>query len=99
MQILDVWDSPQVQAAHMGGLWLEAVRDSTITLQTTGASRHVLQWAVDTIGAERIVFGADYPFYFVDDELTKVNALAASDAEKEAILSGNARRRVFSTRS
>ena len=94
--VLGVWDSPRVQAAHMGGLWLDEVRSSTITLQTTGASRHVLQWAVDNIGAERIVFGADYPFYFVDDELTKVNALEASRAEKEAILSGNALNRVLS---
>lgn len=95
-EVLKVWDSPQVQAAHMGGLWLDEVRSSTITFQTTGASRHVLQWAVDTIGAERIVFGADYPFYFVDDELTKLNALDASRAEKEAILSGNALTRVLS---
>lgn len=94
--VVDVWDSPRVQAAHMGGLWLPDVRSSTITFQTTGASRHVLQWAVDNIGAERIVFGADYPFYFVDDELTKVTALDASAAEKDAILSGNALTRVLS---
>ena len=93
--VLDVWDSPRVQAAHMGGLWLEEVRSSTITFQTTGASRHVLQWAVDNLGADRIVFGADYPFYFVDDELLKVTALEASLADKEAILSGNALTRVL----
>lgn len=97
--VLEVWDSPRVQAAHMGGLWLPEVRSSSITFQTTGASRHVLQWAVDTIGAERIVFGADYPFYFVDDELAKVRALEVSRAEKEAILSGNALTRVLSAPS
>lgn len=93
--VLDLWDSPRVQAAHMGGLWLEEVRSSKITFQTTGASRHVLQWAVDNLGADRIVFGADYPFYFVDDELIKVTSLQASQAEKEAILSGNALTRVL----
>ena len=92
---LEVWDSPRVQAAHMGGLWLEEVQASNITFQTTGASRHVLQWAVDHLGADRIVFGADYPFYFVDDELLKVTSLEASQAEKEAILSGNALTRVL----
>lgn len=93
--VLDVWDSPRVQAAHMGGLWLDDVRSSNITFQTTGASRQVLQWAVDNVGADRIVFGADYPFYFVDDELIKVTALETSQAEKDAILSGNALTRVL----
>ena len=93
--LLDAWDSPRVQAAHMGGLWLERVRSSNITFQTTGASRQVLQWAVDNVGADRIVFGADFPFYFVDDELLKVTSLEASQAEKEAILSGNALTRVL----
>lgn len=93
--VKEVWDSPKVQAAHMGGLYLEEIRDSAITFQTTGALRDVIQWAVDAIGAERIVFGSDFPFFLVEDELAKVASLSVSEVDKAAILSGNALQRVL----
>nr|MDT0667805.1 amidohydrolase family protein [Micromonospora sp. DSM 115978] len=57
------YDSSRFQAAHMGGVHLPWAKDSNITFQTTGAGRKVLQWAVDTLGADRVVFGSDFPFF------------------------------------
>lgn len=88
--IADLYDSPRFQAAHMGGILFDWIKNSTITFQTTGATVDVIQWALDNLGANRIVFGSDFPFYLVEDEIKKVLDLDASDEVKNQILSGNA---------
>jgi predicted TIM-barrel fold metal-dependent hydrolase len=49
------------------------------------------EW-IEKFGAERMLWGSDFPFYSVPYERLKVDYLACSEAEKELILSGNARR-------
>lgn len=94
--LVQEYDSTRFQAAHMGGVYLPDIQQTGITFQTTGASRDVIQWAVDTVGAQRVVFGSDFPFFTVEDELAKVQALDVSADEREAIMSGNALSRVLS---
>ena len=89
------YDSPRFQAAHMGGVHKPWAANSTITFQTTGAGRRVLQWAVDNLGAERLVFGSDFPFFTVEDELRKIADLDISDSDRALILGGNAAARVL----
>ncbi len=43
-------------------------------------------------GAERMLWGSDFPFYDVNYERDKVDRLHASDTEKSLIAGGNARR-------
>jgi aminocarboxymuconate-semialdehyde decarboxylase len=52
-----------------------------------------LEYLKAKVGADRLMLGTDYP-YTLGDWLgvEKVNALKCSDAEKQAILEGNARR-------
>jgi aminocarboxymuconate-semialdehyde decarboxylase len=53
-----------------------------------------LQFAIDFAGVDHVVAGSDFPHLIgsMDKMLTSINALAISDSEKEAILSGNATR-------
>lgn len=89
-EVASLYESPRFQAAHMGGIIFDWMKDSTITFQTTGATVDVIQWALDHLGPNRIVFGSDFPFYLVEDEVKKVHDLDASDEVKAQILSGNA---------
>lgn len=50
----------------------------------------VLDEWIDRFGAERMLWGSDWPFYSVPYERAKVNHLACSAAAKERILAGNA---------
>lgn len=93
--IISAYDSPRFQSAHMGGVTLQWIRESNITFQTAGASAQVIQWAVDNVGSNRIVFGSDFPFFTVEDELAKVQELDAPIDAKTKILSGNALTRVL----
>lgn len=48
--------------------------------------------AIDTVGADRLLFGTDYPFGIEDAgwTLDTVEAAIADEADREAVLSGNA---------
>jgi predicted TIM-barrel fold metal-dependent hydrolase len=49
------------------------------------------EW-IERFGAERMLWGSDFPFYDVAYEHQKLAYLAASDADRQRIASGNARR-------
>jgi aminocarboxymuconate-semialdehyde decarboxylase len=58
---------------------------------------HALRCAVDFFGVERILFASDMPFdpepgQFIRDTIADVESLAISDADRERIFEGNARR-------
>jgi predicted TIM-barrel fold metal-dependent hydrolase len=93
--LVAAYDSPRFQAAHMGGVALDWLGASTITFQTTGVDVRTIQWAVDNLGPERVVFGSDFPFFTVEGELKKIAELDASDDDKAKLLSGNALERVL----
>jgi aminocarboxymuconate-semialdehyde decarboxylase len=51
-----------------------------------------LKWAIEFFGADRIMFGDDYPCWKTEDALRVVEDLNLSKADKEKIFGGNARR-------
>jgi aminocarboxymuconate-semialdehyde decarboxylase len=50
-----------------------------------------MEAAIDTVGLDRFLFGTDYPFGMenIDDTLESIDALELSDADREAVMSGN----------
>jgi len=90
--IIKVYDSHRVMAAHMGGVTNPAIQRSKISFQTAGCSVDTIEYAVKTVGEDRIVFGSDYPFFSQYDEVAKVKAARISEQAKEKILSKNLER-------
>jgi predicted TIM-barrel fold metal-dependent hydrolase len=87
--VIKTYNSSKVMAAHMGGAFLKEALDSKISFQTTGASQKVIEWACKRIGADRVMFGTDFPFFRMDLELEKVKTADLSKPDKEKVLSGN----------
>jgi predicted TIM-barrel fold metal-dependent hydrolase len=54
-------------------------------------SQRYLRWALEVVGSERIMFAADYPFVPTEGGVARrfLEAADISDAEREAIASGN----------
>jgi predicted TIM-barrel fold metal-dependent hydrolase len=69
-----------------------ARKHENILLGVCGARYETLKAAVETVGAERVVWGTDYPFGGPGNIVyhrAKVEALRISDDDKEKIFSGN----------
>ena len=85
--------------AHMGvSDWLEgievAIEHPNIILDTTGATINygMVEFAVEMVGAERIIWGSDTPLYTIISGLSKVTDGGLSEDAKEKVLSENALR-------
>ena len=87
--VAEAYNSPKLMSAHMGGIYNKRIQDTRITFQTAGASRPAIEWTARELGADRLVYGSDWPFYEADDEISKVLAAEISDQDKEKILSLN----------
>jgi predicted TIM-barrel fold metal-dependent hydrolase len=73
-------DSVRVAEAH-----------DNVLLDTSGTpSDAVLKLALDRCGADRVMFGSDWPFFAFRPALAKIEVLDASDADKAKILGVNA---------
>ena len=72
-----------VQAAKHGNLWID-----------TSSARSILpglvEWAVQEIGAERLLFGSDTPLYHVALQRARIEAAEVSPEAKRLILRENA---------
>jgi uncharacterized protein len=84
-----------IVAAHMGAatlsgdvVWI-AERHPNVVLETSWAMGPDIAFAVDTLGADRVMVGTDYPTN-VAVELTKVRELGLSDAARDMVLGGTA---------
>jgi 2,3-dihydroxybenzoate decarboxylase len=69
-------------------------------LVTTSGMNHApdsIRFCVHALGAERVMFAADYPFEPLAPEVEGIHAVPLDDAERELICHGNAER-VFSLR-
>ena len=68
-----------VQAAKHGNLWVD-----------TSSARSILpgliEWAVQEIGAERLLFGSDTPLYHVAMQRTRIEMAEISAEAKRLIL-------------
>jgi predicted TIM-barrel fold metal-dependent hydrolase len=92
LDVLEVYDSPNVMAAHMGGILIEEIRNSKISFQTTGVQKETIEYACQQVGAGRVLFGTDFPSFQVEEEICKVHEANISAEEREMIFSGNAKK-------
>lgn len=91
LDVIKIYNSRKVIAAHMGGLYDPAIQESEITFQTPGACVEAIEYAYDKLGAERIIFGSDFPFFEISDEIMKIKKAEIPSAAKDKILGGNAK--------
>lgn len=98
-RVLDRYPGLTVVAAHLGGYqrWEEAeacLKGSGVYYDTSSAIAFMsAERAVEIIlghGADRVLFGTDYPVATQAEELARFNRLSLSPSDREAILSGNA---------
>jgi len=85
--------------AHMGEeAWFEAIAlagtQPNIILDTTGSQNwyRILNYAMEMVGEDRIVFGMDFPAYNPGPEISKVRDADITDAQKKKIMGENAAR-------
>ena len=101
-QVLEAFPALTVVGAHLGGwsVWDDAKRilpqypnfyvDSSSSLYALPPQKALE--IIRTYGAERVLFGTDYPMWPVEKELEMFNALDLTDEERESILHRNAER-------
>ena len=100
-RVLDNFPRLTVVAAHFGGwsLWdlaLEYLKDkncyvdcsSSIMFLGKARSRELIK----AYGAERVLYGTDFPMWDEKEEICRVESLGLSIEELELIFSGNAKR-------
>jgi hypothetical protein len=76
------------EALERAGVWRRKNTFADTALASGAEMRHFLQH----YGAERLLFGSDFPFGDPRHELRKVHSLGLSDAGLEQVLGGNIRR-------
>ncbi len=102
LPILKTFSSLTVVGAHFGGwsIWEEATKllsgcpnfyvDCSSTMMYCDAA--TVEKMIRVYGADRVLFGTDYPLWSSAQELDRFAALQLSDEEKRLILSENARK-------
>ena len=98
--ILDIYDRLTIIGAHFGGwsIWEEASRVLCDKPNLYVDCSSSMPWISDEktveiirrYGAERVLFGTDYPMWSPVKELARFMTLPLSDSEKRVILSENA---------
>lgn len=85
---------PGEKATYLRHLeWIEELPNYYLDLSGTGLFRHaMLAYGVGRVGAERFLFGSDYPVCSPGMNVAGVMYEDIGDAERELILAGNARR-------
>ncbi len=97
-EILDTYHGFTLVLAHMGGNYVKeavelAKKFDDVFLETSGASARRIIYALEQLGAERVIYGSDSPFIPMGDpvqEIEKVKNLPISRHEKDMILGENA---------
>lgn len=98
--ILKTFPCLTVIGAHLGGwsVWEEAVEklakypnflvdtSSSLYALSVGKAKEIIR----RFGADRVLFGTDYPMWPIGDELSRFHALGLTAEEEEKILCGNA---------
>lgn len=94
-RLADFFPRVVIIMGHMGGCsketFLATEKHSNIFLETSGvADPRLIQYAVDRLGAERVLFGSDYPYLNLKKEKAKVECLKLTEEEKRLIMGRNA---------
>ena len=93
----------RIVAAHMGGLKMaedvleEVAGQADIYMDTAYCAepwldKGILKKIIRKHGAEKILFGSDYPWHMPSQEISLIRSLDISQEEKDMILGGNAGR-------
>ena len=72
---------------------IQASKHGNVFVDTSSAKNIIpglLEWAVDEIGAERLLFGTDTPLYVVPMQRARIDGAQISDHQKQLILHDNA---------
>jgi len=80
-----------VQAAKHGNLWIDTSSARSIV-------PGLIEWAVQEVGAERLLFGSDTPLYHVALQRARIESAEIPAAEKQSILRDNAVRFFYLSR-
>lgn len=100
-KVLQNFPKLTVIAAHFGGwsLWdlaLEYLLDMNCYVDTSSSvmfiGRTRAKELIRMYGADRVVFGTDYPMWTASDSIEDIMSLGLSDSELEKIFSTNAKR-------
>ena len=102
--VVDAFQGAPVILAHMGGFRID---DEELNLLPSlpvyvdtalwpafmsHLSPERMTDLIRQIGAERVIFGSDFPYTPADDSIQRLCSLPLSEGEKELIFSGNAKR-------
>jgi hypothetical protein len=83
---------------HSGccGLWYDAIkaakRCENLFMETSGNLSIAIEKMVESVGAERVLFGSDMPWVDSAIEILKIRKLNLSNRDKDMILGGNLER-------
>lgn len=72
-----------IQAAQHGNIW-------TDTSSMRSIMPGLIEWAVEQVGAERLLYGTDTPLYFAPNQRARIDHADISDHAKQLILRDNA---------
>jgi predicted TIM-barrel fold metal-dependent hydrolase len=75
---------PEIRALCRGNLWFDTA--AAPFLYDAAAYRTV----IDLVGADRLLFGTDHPLLGAQRYLTQFDSLGLDDAQRTAVLGGNA---------
>jgi predicted TIM-barrel fold metal-dependent hydrolase len=84
--------------AHLAGGGWRGVRDvldcSNVLVDTSGAQPHagLVDYAVELLGAERVVFGSDWPIRDFGAQRARIDGARLTPAQRELVLGGNMER-------
>jgi len=71
-------------------MWFDI--SGTVTIFANSPYKDELEWAIKTIGVNRILFGSDFPQFSVNETIKSLNELNLTKEEKKLILYSNANR-------
>ena len=98
---VDWFDGAPVVLSHLGGMFLteDEIREVTslpVITDTALCVRHLdqkkFEFALNLFGVDRVMFGTDMPWASIEREKAYIENAALSEAEKNLIYDGNARR-------
>ncbi|MEM2997111.1 MAG: amidohydrolase family protein [Candidatus Bathyarchaeia archaeon] len=93
-RVAEAFPEVSILIGHMGGGSWSAVRAArrwkNLYIETSGVRNpRVILEAVRELGADRVVYGSDFPYLRPEVERAKIMGLRISEGDKELIMGGN----------
>ena len=106
VQFADDFDNVKLIVCHLGngvGTYsfdlqvraIQAAKHGNVFTDTSSARSimsGLIEWAVEEVGAERILFGSDSPLYYIHSQRARIDHADLTERQKHLILRGNAER-------